>query len=180
MNSLRKGILGLKLFNPESQKWGQAHTQGNYVFSQFLLQNQKSEIVRVELREEEKDFRIILDREKLFEEGRQIITLFLSILNAYKSSGAIQVAEKFYDHYSAVDEKFMKVRDFVVSANIPRRLDLNNNLVYYNEQNIEPVVYPSTFEALCLSYADRFNVTENWLESYFAEWSKNKEQIRVK
>ena len=26
LNSLRKGILGLKLFNPENQKWGQAHT----------------------------------------------------------------------------------------------------------------------------------------------------------
>ena len=100
MNSLRKGILGLKLFNPENQKWGQAHTQGNYVFGQFLLQNQKSEIVKVELNEEAKDFRIRLDKDKLYEEGREIITHFLKILNAYKSAGANEVADKFYSHYS--------------------------------------------------------------------------------
>ena len=116
-----------------------------------------------------------MDKDKLYDEGREIITKFLRILNAYKSSGAIQVAEKFYEHYSAVDEKFMKIREIVVAANIPRRVELNNNLVYYNEENIEPVVYPSTFEAICLSYADRFNVTEQWLESYYSEWSKNKE-----
>lgn len=33
MNQLRKGILGLSLYNAESKKWGQAHTQGAYVFT---------------------------------------------------------------------------------------------------------------------------------------------------
>ena len=70
--------------------------------------------------------------------------------------------------------------EIVVAANIPRRVELNNNLVYYDEENIEPVVYPSTFEAICLSFADRFNVTEQWLDSYYTEWAKNKDQIRVK
>lgn len=36
MNQFRKGILGLQLFNLENQKWGQAHTWGAYVFSQYL------------------------------------------------------------------------------------------------------------------------------------------------
>ena len=38
MNQFRKGILGLQLFNAETKKWGQAHTQGAYVFAQFLYQ----------------------------------------------------------------------------------------------------------------------------------------------
>ena len=33
MNQFRKGILGLQLFNAETNKWGQAHTQGAYVFA---------------------------------------------------------------------------------------------------------------------------------------------------
>jgi dipeptidyl-peptidase III len=37
MQQFRKGITGLNLFNAETGKWGQAHTQGAYVFSQYLL-----------------------------------------------------------------------------------------------------------------------------------------------
>jgi len=49
MNQFRKGILGLQLFNVETNKWGQAHTWGAYVFSQFIYQNQKSKIVDFEI-----------------------------------------------------------------------------------------------------------------------------------
>ena len=33
MSQFRKAILGLNLYNPDSDKWGQAHTQGAYVFT---------------------------------------------------------------------------------------------------------------------------------------------------
>lgn len=80
MNQFRKGILGLKLYNPTADRWGQAHTQGAYVFAQFMMQNQKSEIARVELNEEDKTFLIHLDKELLYSEGRELITHFLTIL----------------------------------------------------------------------------------------------------
>jgi len=51
MNQFRKGVLGLQLFNAETKKWGQAHTQGAYVFTQYLYQNQKSKIVDFEINE---------------------------------------------------------------------------------------------------------------------------------
>ena len=36
MNQFRKGVLGLQLYNAETKKWGQAHTQGAYVLTQYL------------------------------------------------------------------------------------------------------------------------------------------------
>ena len=33
MSQLRKAILGLTLYNKDSAKWGQAHTQGAFVFT---------------------------------------------------------------------------------------------------------------------------------------------------
>ncbi len=36
MNQLRKGVLGLQLYNPETKKWGQAHTNGAWVITQFI------------------------------------------------------------------------------------------------------------------------------------------------
>lgn len=136
MNQFRKGILGLQLFNPETNKWGQAHTQGAYVFSQYLYQNQTTDIVKFELIDDQ--FFIHLNRENLVKEGKDLIRKFLIILQTYKSSGATKLATKFYDQYSHVDEFFLKVRKLVVEKKKPRRIELNNNLVRFNEKCIEP------------------------------------------
>jgi len=40
MNQIRKGVIGLQLYNPESKKWGQAHTQGAFVYAMYLYKNQ--------------------------------------------------------------------------------------------------------------------------------------------
>jgi hypothetical protein len=55
-----------------------------------LYQNQKSEIIRIELKED--DFLIHLDKEKLWTEGRGLISKFLTIIQTYKSSGCIERA----------------------------------------------------------------------------------------
>lgn len=104
MNQFRKGVLGLQLFNADTKRWGQAHTQGAYVFSQYLYQNQKSDIVSFEICEGGDDMRIHLNKENLWNEGRKLISEFLVILQTYKSSGAVDRAKAFYDKYSEVNE----------------------------------------------------------------------------
>jgi len=148
--------LGLALYNPETNKWGQAHTQGAYVLSQYLYQNQKTEIVKFELNEETGQFYIHLSKENLNKEGREMLRKFLIILQTYKSSGASEIATKWYKKYSEVNEFFLKVRKLVVQKKKPRRVELNNNLVRYNEKTIEPVVYPECFEGIIKSYDDRY------------------------
>ena len=69
MNQFRKGILGLQLFNAETKKWGQAHTQGAYVFSQYLYQKQTTDIVSFEILDDGNDMRIHLNKENLMAEG---------------------------------------------------------------------------------------------------------------
>jgi dipeptidyl-peptidase-3 len=74
MCQLRKAILGLTLYNPEAKKWGQAHTQGAFVLTQWFLKNQKSKIVEIELINDGTDFRIHLDEKNLVSEGKELIT----------------------------------------------------------------------------------------------------------
>jgi len=93
-----------------------------------------------------------LNKENLMGEGRELIRNFLIILQTYKSSGAVDRATKFYDHYSQVNDFFLKIRDIVIEKKKPRRVELNNNLVRYNENTIEPVVYPECFESIILSF----------------------------
>jgi dipeptidyl-peptidase-3 len=113
MNQFRKGLLGLTLYNPETKKWGQAHTQGAYVLSMFIYKNQKTDIVKFELDEAKNEFFIHLNEENLFKEGKEMIRYFLVCLQTYKSSGAVDRAKKFYDKYSDVPEWMAKINEIV-------------------------------------------------------------------
>ena len=57
--------------------------------------------------EGQNDMRIHLNKENLMTEGKQLIKEFLIILQTYKSSGCIERAKAFYDHYSKVEGIFL-------------------------------------------------------------------------
>lgn len=101
---------------------------------------------------ESEEFLIHLDKELLNKEGKELIREFLIILQTFKSSGAVDRANKFYEHYSTVNDFFLKIRKIVVEKKKPRRLELNNNLVRYNEGAIEAIIYPESLEAIILSF----------------------------
>ena len=80
MNQLRKGLLGLTLYNPETKKWGQAHTQGAFVFAMWLYKNQKeNKFVDFELGGDD-GFLIHLNQEGLVKHGKELIRQLLVVL----------------------------------------------------------------------------------------------------
>ena len=179
MNQMRKGILGLKLYNPDTKKWGQAHTQGAYVLAQWIYQNQKSKIVDFEIIDNGNDLRIWLDKDNLVKEGKDLIKRLLIVIQTYKSSGAADRGTKFYNHYSEVSDFFLKIRQIVVDKKKPRRIDLNNNLVRYSDSMVEPQVYPESFEGIILSYADRFNFNAALYKQVMSVWNEHKATMKV-
>jgi dipeptidyl-peptidase-3 len=74
-----------------------------------------------------------LDEANLISEGKGLISKLLVVLQTYKSSGCVERGKKFYDEYSEVPDFFLKIREIVLRNKKPRRLELNNNLVRYNE-----------------------------------------------
>jgi hypothetical protein len=80
----------------------------------------------------------------------------LTIIQTYKSSGCIERAGPFWAKYSEVSDIFLQIRDIVITKKKPRRLELNNNLMRYNEHLVEPLHYPESFEGIIHSFADRF------------------------
>lgn len=179
MQQVRKGFLGLSLYNAETKKWGQAHTQGAYVLCQYLLQNQKTDIFRYEFTEAD-GFLFHLNKENLMAEGRELIKEFLIILQTYKSSGAVERAQKMYAHYSKVDGDFLKMRDLVIANKKPRRVEVQTNLMRYNEKSIQPMNYPECFEGLIHSFADRFPFNEELVQQVMSQWIPNKDDLRFK
>ena len=81
LHEVRKGILGMQSsYNAEEKKWKQAHTQGAFVITQFILQNQDRKVLQIVNSTKGDDFRIILDKENLRREGHRLIG---KLLNAF-------------------------------------------------------------------------------------------------
>jgi hypothetical protein len=58
----------------------------------------------------------------------------------------------------------MKVRAIVMEKKKPRRVELNNNIIRYNEKSVEPILYPENFEGIIHSYADRYPLNKKLLD----------------
>ncbi len=95
---------------------------------------------------------------------------FLVILQTYKSTGAIDRASKFWGHHSKVEGFFLAIREIVLDKKKPRRLELNNNLVRYSQQAIEPVLYAERLEAIIHSFADRYPCTRELCQQVLIVW----------
>jgi dipeptidyl-peptidase III len=69
-------------------------------------------------------FNFSIDRQRLRTHGFKALNDFLHKLHVYKSIGDYESAEKFFNHYSSVDETMLKVREIVLANKVPRRLEL--------------------------------------------------------
>jgi len=176
---MRKGIIGLPLYNADAKKWGQAHTQGAFVLAMWLYKQQKTDILKFEIVGDNDDFIIHLNQENLNKEGKQLISDMLIIIQTYKSSGAYERAKKWYDEYSEVSDFFLQIRKIVLAKKRPRRLDGNNNLVKYNESCIEPRCYPETHEGVILSYAERYPFNRGLYKQVTGVWNEHKADLKV-
>lgn len=179
MNQLRKAILGLTLYNPETKKWGQAHTQGAFVLTMWIYKNQKSKVVDFEMTEEGSNFLIHLNEENLLTEGKELIKKLLIVLQTFKSSGCAERGKAFYNSYSEVSDFFLNIRSIVEKNKKARRIELNNNLTRYSESCIEIVSYPETFESICLSFAERYPFNQKLYAEVRGVWDEHREDIRV-
>ena len=139
MSHLRKAVLGLKLFNPEMKKWGQAHTQGAFVFLHFMLKHQdpKKKAVDILMSAEQDEFWFVVNAENMATEGRRVTSLLLQHLQQYKSTADNKAGEEFYHKYSQVNEFFLKIREIVMNNQKPRRLDIYHELEVKEKEVVE-------------------------------------------
>ena len=156
----RKGLLGSKFYNPTTKKWGQAHTQGAYVFTQFILRNQKKDnpILTIDVNEKEEDMTIIVNKKALLDYGHDLVTKMLVKLNVWKATGNSNAAKEFYNSHSEVDDLILKVREISIAKTPKRALTVNHNLVFDEKKNeVNVVEYEESCIGIIQSYLDRFN-----------------------
>lgn len=118
-------------------------------------------------------FEFSVDRSRLRTSGFKALDEFLHKLHVYKSIGDFETGQKFFEHYSQVDETMLRVRDIVMENRVPRRLELQPNL--FAEESYTYKDYPETFEGIIESFGERFTTQKE----VFDLWSATKDRIRM-
>lgn len=147
------GIKGLEAYNPDSERWTQAHSQARYVIYRVL-----SEVDGfIQVVEQDESFVVRVDRSKIMTEGLPHLEKFLLRLQVYKTTGNINEAAKMFEHYSDVNEYHLKIRDMVNSKKKPRPVYVQPSLTI-NGDSVQVVSYPSTNVGLIQSFIDNLVV----------------------
>jgi len=88
--------------------------------------------------------------------GLEIITRMLIPLQIWMSSGNVEEANMFFEKFSEVPEKYLKIKKNIDENFINRRLQLFDNLELEElTMNVEVKEYPETYEGIIQSFVDR-------------------------
>lgn len=100
----------------------------------------------------ENDLLLTLHRDKIETAGKKAIGDFLFRLQVFKSTADVNEGKKLYEHYSKVNEEYIKMREVVMNRKQPRRIfvqshtELNTNgTVNYREFDTSPAGVVDSF-----------------------------------
>ncbi|KAJ0164382.1 putative dipeptidyl peptidase 3 [Colletotrichum tanaceti] len=125
----RAGLVSLEMWDPKSQKWGQAHSQARFSILQCFLQA-GDDFCKLEYKNDDlSDLEIKLDRSKILTTGRDAVAKYLQKLHVYKATADVENGTAFYKEMTNVDMDFWgtKARNVVLKNKQPRKVFVQAN-----------------------------------------------------
>ena len=166
------GIKGMIVYNPEANKWGQAHCWARYVIFR-VMREAGGDFLTIEFTEDEQ-FLIHMDFGKIESHGFPAISKFLNKLHCFKSTGDVVRGRELFNHYSKYDDEAKKIRNIIIANQKPRRLVVQSNL--YLSGGIPQVRnYEESFDGVIQSFLERFQGDDREM---FEFWEKDFESNR--
>lgn len=161
LSMARAGLVSLEMWDPKSQKWGQAHSQARFSILQCFLQAGNDFCKLDYTAEDMSDLTIKLDRAKILTTGREAVGKYLQKLHIYKSTADVEAGTAFYTKMTTVDSEFWgsKVRNVVLANKQPRKVFVQANTTLDEATGKTTLThYPATPEGMIQSFADRESV----------------------
>ncbi|CAM1506767.1 Fc.00g064080.m01.CDS01 [Cosmosporella sp. VM-42] len=131
LSMARAGLASLEMWDPKSQKWGQAHSQARFSILKCFLEAD-DDFCKLDYQKDDlSDLTIKLDRSKILTAGRAAVADYLQKLHIYKSSADVKTGTEFYTHMTTVDPDFWgtKVRNIVLANKQPRKVFVQANTI---------------------------------------------------
>ena len=144
LDILYQAVKSLKFYNAETKQWMQAHCMAAWaIFSVVREENPTLITFEFNKLDDGRDyFTMKVDRSQIRTGGHKALSDFLAKLHSLKSLGDFATAEPWFNHYAAVDEEMIKIRDLVLLHQLPRRIELQPNIFMDAEGNVEYKDYP--------------------------------------
>ncbi|OAA44692.1 dipeptidyl peptidase III [Beauveria brongniartii RCEF 3172] len=154
----KAGLGAVEMWDPKSQKWGQAHSQARFSILKCFI-DAGDDFCKLEYTKDDlSDLVISLDRSKILTTGRRAVGDYLQKLHVYKSTADIKAGLELYNHMTNVGLDFWgtKVRDVVLANKQPRKVFVQAN-TYLDEATGKVTLknYEPTLESFLQSWADR-------------------------
>jgi len=155
LSMVRKGLLGLEFYSPETTKWRQAHMQARFVILN-VLREAGHDFVKIE---NSSDGPIVtLDKTKIHSVGIKAIGSFLMKLMVYKSTANVEHGTAMYNKYSAVNDEYLELRKIVLAKKQPRKVFIQPHS-YVLDGKVKIKSFEATAQGLVDSFVTRFGPT---------------------
>ena len=170
LSMVHAGIRSLQMYQSQTSRWLQSHSQARYVITRVLLEA-APELVKIDyIKENPQDSKPDLlitfsnDLNLINSIGKKAISDFLLKLQVYKSLGDIESAKKMFDHYSLVSDNleypYLQFRQIAIDRKKPRRLFVESSTKFDSNGQVELQSYESTHEGVIQSFLDHINVKD--------------------
>ncbi|KAF7560720.1 hypothetical protein G7046_g3427 [Stylonectria norvegica] len=154
----RAGLASLEMWDPKSQKWGQAHSQARFSILKCFLEAE-DDFCKLDYKKSDlSDLTIHLDRSKILTAGRAAVAKYLQKLHIYKSTADVETGTQFYVDMTTVDPEFWgtKVRDVVLQNKQPRKVFVQANTTLDEASGKVAIKhYEASLAGMIESWADR-------------------------
>ena len=151
----RAGIAALQFWDPNAQKWGQAHMQARFAILQVFLSAGKEFCELQYTQDDLSDLKVHIDRTKIQSLGRPAINAFLQKLQVFKATADVEAGKKLYEEYTNVNEWYAdKVRPEVLRQAKPRKVFVQANTLLEGD-TVVLKEYEPTPEGMIQSFVDR-------------------------
>ncbi|KAI5466389.1 peptidase family M49-domain-containing protein [Mariannaea sp. PMI_226] len=158
LSMARAGLASLEMWDPKSQKWGQAHSQARFSILKCFLEAE-DDFCKLDYKADDlSDLTIKLDRSKILTAGRDAVAKYLQKLHIYKSTADVKTGTDFYVHMTTVDLDFWgtKVRNVVLANKQPRKVFVQaNTTVDEATGGVSIKHYEASLVGMIESWADR-------------------------
>ncbi|PNY21029.1 dipeptidyl peptidase 3 [Tolypocladium capitatum] len=158
LSMARAGLASLEMWDPKSQKWGQAHSQARFSILRCFLEAGDDFCKLDYAKDDLSDLTIKLDRSKILTSGREAVAKYLQKLHVYKSTADVETGVKFYLDMTAVEPDFWgtKLRKVVLDNKQPRKVFVQANTTLDEATGkVSMKHYDASLAGMVQSWADR-------------------------
>ncbi|PHH89105.1 hypothetical protein CDD83_6632 [Cordyceps sp. RAO-2017] len=158
LSMARAGLASLEMWDPKSQKWGQAHSQARFSILKCFLEAGDGFCKLDHAKDDVSDLTIKLDRSKILTSGRDAVAKYLQKLHVFKSTADVDNGTKFYTDMTTVEPDFWgtKIRKVVLDNKQPRKVFVQANTTLDEASGkVSLKHYEASLVGMIQSWADR-------------------------